>query len=262
VRSVFSLAMLYLRASAHLEHFGRVADRHVLVIGGDAPLAVHDLGAPARQLGQHDAHVVRRMARGRRSRTRHEHGGCAGNGNAAQSSQRGHHGARGLSLLLNAQPLRNVLLLDAQSLGRRRLRASRCVPGQACGRDVRQAGAATTDDLIARTYAQTEMAFLEQALAKQRIYFGQYQQQNIAGPNMDMAADSITKLIDQMIGSPGSTWSWSVADWQANQETAIEEIATHLDNMFASMVAVPSEQAQQIQQAAAALPANSGTNIR
>lgn len=126
-----------------------------------------------------------------------------------------------------------------------------------------QAGAATTDDLIARTYAQTEMAFLEQALAKQRIYFGQYQQQqNIAGLNMDMAADSITKLIDQMIGSPGSTWSWSVADWQANQETAIEEIATHLNNMFTSMVAVPSEQAQQIQQAAAALPASSGTNIR
>lgn len=106
MRSVFSLAMLYLRASAHLEHFGRVADRHVLVICGDAPLTVHDLG------------------------------------------------------------------------------------------------------------------------------------------------------------SPGSTWSWSVADWQANQETAIEEIATHLDNMFASMVAVPSEQAQQIQQAAAALPASSGTNIR
>ena len=100
-----------------------------------------------------------------------------------------------------------------------------------------QAGAATTDDLIARTYAQTEMAFLEQALAKQRIYFGQYQQQNIAGPNMDMAADSITKLIDQMIGSPGSTWSWSVADWQANQETAIEEIATQT-NLLALNAAI------------------------
>ncbi len=120
-----------------------------------------------------------------------------------------------------------------------------------------EAGTATTEHVIARALAQTEMQFLGQALATQKIYLsGAPQQPMMVGTEAADAAakEGITKLINQMLGSPGSTWTWSVADWQANQDTAAEEIATHLDNMFAAMVAAPAGVSQQIQAAAADLP--------
>lgn len=120
------------------------------------------------------------------------------------------------------------------------------------------AGVATSEQLIARKLASTEVSFLRKALATQGIYLedGDQPQMMTAGT---MAGDSaaregITKLINQMLASPGSTWTWSVSDWMAGQATAAEEIATHLDNMLAAMVAVPAGAAATIQAAAAELP--------
>ena len=123
-----------------------------------------------------------------------------------------------------------------------------------------EAGVATTEQLIARKLAETEASFLRRALATQGIYLdeftGQTQMMMVGTDAADSAAkEGISKLINQMLSSPGSTWTWSVADWQANQDTAAEEIATHLDNMLAAMVAAPAGVSQQIQTAAAELPA-------
>lgn len=119
------------------------------------------------------------------------------------------------------------------------------------------AGTATTEHVVARTLATTETQFLEQALATQKIYLvsGLQQPVMMGGEASDAAAkEGITKLINQMLGSPASTWAWTVADWQDNQDTAAAEIATHLNNMFAAMVAAPSVVAQQIMAAAAEMP--------
>lgn len=117
------------------------------------------------------------------------------------------------------------------------------------------AGTATTEHLVAKTLATTESQFLEQALATQKIYLSGTPQPMMIGTEASDAAakEGITKLINQMLSSPGSTWTWSVADWQANQDTAAIEISTHLDNMLAAMVAAPAGVSQQIQAAAADL---------
>lgn len=115
-----------------------------------------------------------------------------------------------------------------------------------------QAGTATISDLVARSYAQTEMAFLEQSLAKQKIYLGQHNQQPYDGPGaINIAEESTTRLINQLFSC--GAWTWSVAEWLGNQSAAIAAATTALDTMLADMVAVPSQQASEIQQAAATL---------
>ena len=119
------------------------------------------------------------------------------------------------------------------------------------------AGTATSEQLIARKYAATEASFLRKSLAIQGVYLDAMDQPSMmAGTEAPDAAarDGITKLINQMFGSPRTTWTWTVADWMANQDTAAAEIATHLDNMFSVMVAAPATVMQQVQAAAAALP--------
>ena len=121
------------------------------------------------------------------------------------------------------------------------------------------AGVATSEQLIARKLASTEVSFLRKALATQGIYLddGNDQPQMMVAGTMagDSAAkEGISKLINQMLASPGSTWTWSVSDWMAGQATAAEEIATHLNNMLAAMVAAPAGAAATIQAAAAELP--------
>lgn len=120
-----------------------------------------------------------------------------------------------------------------------------------------EAGIATSEQLIAKKYAATEASFLRKALAIQGVYLDAMDQPSsmLSKDVADAAAkEGITKLINQMLGSPRTTWAWTVADWMTNQATAVVEIATHLDSMFAAMVAAPSATMQQIQVAAADLP--------
>lgn len=121
------------------------------------------------------------------------------------------------------------------------------------------AGVATSEHLIARKLASTEVSFLRKALATQGIYLDDADQPQMmisgTAAGDSAARDGISKLINQMLASPGSSWTWSVSDWMASQATASQEIATHLNTMLSAMVAVPAGVGQQVQADASALSA-------
>jgi len=120
------------------------------------------------------------------------------------------------------------------------------------------AGQATPQQLIAQKYARTEASFLRKAMAIQGIYLDPSDQPPPGfntSTNEVEAKEGISKLINQMLGSPRSTWTWTIDDWMTNQQGATLEIAARLDDLLATMVAAPVGISQQVQEAAAALPA-------
>lgn len=99
---------------------------------------------------------------------------------------------------------------------------------------------ATVEQALAKEMAMTERAFLEQALNTQGVNItGSMQPIAAPGSGLEQAAkEGITRMINQMLTS---TWAWTVQEWLDGQATAITEIQTRLNEMFAAIVALPQE---------------------
>lgn len=101
-------------------------------------------------------------------------------------------------------------------------------------------GQATAEYLIARQIARTERTFLENALAVQGVNLGGFTAPQAMPGMPDPAKEGITRLINMLLALPA--WTWTVADWLADQSGAAAEIATRMNEMLAALTAMPTQQ--------------------
>lgn len=103
-------------------------------------------------------------------------------------------------------------------------------------------GTATTEMMVARVIAKTERTFLEKSLSTQGVdIVGNQQPTTLSfSQSQDAAREGVTKMINQLLGDPATTWTWTVQEWIENSGTAVVEIAARLNDMIASMSAIPT----------------------
>lgn len=94
-----------------------------------------------------------------------------------------------------------------------------------------QAGQVSGEQLIARQFARTERAFLENAMAIQGVNIGGFAP--AMPPTEQASKEGITRLINMMLTH--ATWTWTVDQWVSNQATANAEIELRINDLLQSL---------------------------